>query len=140
MFNYLIILLITKPVYELLFNVKFEAQVELINLSIFIISMVDNYFKISNIKYHRRSLLQILKPINILFIKIWVIEVSFKLSYKVLIIGFKIRLVFLQNSVYLWLSIFFFINYICCSDFLLFSIIAVRLHNKIVTIINLKIS
>ena len=57
LFNYFIILLIIKPAYELLFNVKFETRVELIGLSIFIASMVDNYFKISSIKYHRYSLL-----------------------------------------------------------------------------------
>ena len=88
-------MLITKPAYKLLFNVEFKARVELINPFIFIVNIVDNYFKISNIKYYKHSLLQILKPINILFTDIWVVKVSFKLSYKVLIISFNIRLVFL---------------------------------------------
>ena len=95
LFDCLIILSVIKPAYELLFNVEFEARVELIGLFIFVVSMVDNYFKISSIEYYRYNLLQILKPINILFINIWVIKVSFKLSYKVLIINFKVRLVFL---------------------------------------------
>ena len=87
--------MVTKPTYKLLFNVKFEARIELISLFVFIVSMVDNYFKISRIEYYKHNLLQILEPIDILFINIWVIEVSFKLSYKVLIISFKIKLVFL---------------------------------------------
>ena len=127
---------VTKPAYELLLNVEFEVRVELIGLFIFVASMVNNYFKISSIKYYRHSLLQILEPINILFINIWVIEVSFKLSYKVLIIGFKVRLIFLQNSVCSRLGMFSYISYICCSNFFLFSIIAVRLHNKMVTTVN----
>ena len=140
LFNYLIILLVTKPAYELLFNIEFKARVKSISLSIFIASIIDNYFKISNIKYYRRSLLQILEPINILFTNIQVIKVSFKLSYKILIIGFKVRLVSLQNSIYLRLSISSHISYIYYSDFLLFSIIAVRLYNKMVTIINPEMS
>ena len=90
LFNYLVILLIIKPAYKLLFNVKFEVRVKLISLFVFIANMIDNCFKIGSIKYHRRSLLQILEPINILFMNIWVVEVSFKLSYKVLIISFKV--------------------------------------------------
>ena len=140
LFNYLVVLLITKLAYELLFNIKFEARVELISPSIFIASIVNNYFKISSIEYYRYSLLQILKSIDILFINIQVMKVSFKLSYKVLIISFKVRLVSLQNNIYLQLSIFSYISYICCSNFLLFSIIVVRLHNKIITIINLETS
>ena len=140
LFNYLIILSVTKPADKLLFNIKFKTRVELISLFISIISLVNNYFKISSIKYYRYSLLQILKPINILFINIWVIEVSFKLSHKVLIISFKIRLVFFQNSICSRLSISFYVSYICCSNFLLFSIIVVKLHNKIIIIVNLEIS
>ena len=140
LFNYLVILLITKPAYELLFNVEFETRVELISLFIFIISIVDNCFKISHIEYYKRSLLQILKSINILFTNIWVIKVSFKLSHKVLIISFKVRLVFFQNSVYLRLSMFSYISYICCSNFLLFSIVAVGLHDKIIIIVNSETS
>ena len=127
---------VTKPAYELLFNVEFEVRVELIGLFIFVASMVDNYFKISSIKYYRYSLLQILEPIDILFINIWVIEVSFKLSYKVLIISFKVKLVFFQDSIYSRLSIFFYASYIYCSNFLLFSIVAVRLHDEMITIVN----
>ena len=140
LFDYLIILLITKPAYELLFNVKFKARVELINPFIFIISIIDNYFKIGRIKYYRRSLLQILEPIDVLFINIWVVKVSFKLSHKVLIISFKVRSVSLQDSVYPRLSIFSYASHVYCSNFFLFSIIAVRLHDKIVTIVNLEAS
>ena len=64
------ILSVIKPAYELLFNIKFEVRVESINLFIFVANIVDNYFKINNIKYYRHSLLQILKSINILFINI----------------------------------------------------------------------
>ena len=132
--------MIIKPTYELLFNVKFEARVELINLSVFIASIIDNYFKIGSIKYYGRSLLQILEPINILFTNIWVIEVSFKLSHKVLIISFKVQLVFLQDSVCSRLNMSFYASYVCCSNFLLFSIIVVRLYDEIVTIVNPKMS
>ena len=57
LFDYLIILSVIKLAYELLFNIKFKARVELINPFIFIVNMVDNYFKISNIEYYRYSLL-----------------------------------------------------------------------------------
>ena len=87
-------MLVTKPAYKLLFNIKFEARVELISLFISVVSMIDNCFKINSIKYYRYNLLQVLKPINILFTNIWVIKVSFKLSYKILIISFKVKLVF----------------------------------------------
>ena len=72
--------MVTKRAYKLLFNVEFEARVELISLSVFGASMVDDYFEIGSIKYYRYNLLQILESINILFINIWVINVSFKLS------------------------------------------------------------
>ena len=132
--------MITKPAYKLLFNIKFKAKVELISLFIFIINIIDNSFEISRIKYYKRSLLQILEPINILFTNIWVVEVSFKLSYKVLIISFKVKLIFLQDSVYSRLNMFSHISYAYYSNFFLFSIIAVRLHNKIITTVNLKTS
>ena len=132
--------MVIKPAYKLLFNIEFKARVKLISLFISVISMVDNYFKIGSIKYYRYSLLQILESINILFTNIWVIKVSFKLSYKVLIISFKIRSVFLQDGVCLRFSMFFYISYIYCSNFLLFNIVAVRLYNKIITIVNLEMS
>ena len=56
LFNCLVVLLITKPAYELLFDVEFEARVELISLFVSITSIIDNYFKISSIEYHGRSL------------------------------------------------------------------------------------
>ena len=57
LFNYFIILLVIKPAYKLLFNIKFKARVESISLFIFIVSTVDDYFKISRIEYYKRSLL-----------------------------------------------------------------------------------
>ena len=57
LFDYLVVLLITKLVYKLLFNIKFEARVELISPSVFIVNMIDNCFKISNIEYHGHNLL-----------------------------------------------------------------------------------
>ena len=41
--------MVTKPAYKLLFNVKFEARVELIGLFISVVSMVDDCFEISSI-------------------------------------------------------------------------------------------
>ena len=57
LFDCLIVLLITKPAYKLLFNVEFEARVELISLFVFIVSIINNCFKISSIEYHKCSLL-----------------------------------------------------------------------------------
>ena len=47
LFNYLIILSVTKPAYELLFNVKFKVRVKLIGLFIFIASIINNNFDLA---------------------------------------------------------------------------------------------